>query len=206
MWGKTGINIFILISGYFMCTSKLTIKRYCKVFFEWLFYAVVMYVILAALGYDQLSVRRIAQVLLYPWVYGNGSGFFTASFLIFYLFIPFMNSFIHSIDRRQYRNFILLLLFVFTVLSTFFFNRQIFGEVSWFCVVYFIGGYLRLYPPCWSVSLKASARLLLISLVLAWLSIAAIIMLQIRFNITKGTYYFVVDADDNPADQQFIRS
>ena len=24
MWGKTGINIFILISGYFMCTSSLT--------------------------------------------------------------------------------------------------------------------------------------------------------------------------------------
>ena len=30
MWGKTGINIFIMISGYFMCRSKLTIKRYCK--------------------------------------------------------------------------------------------------------------------------------------------------------------------------------
>ena len=36
-WGKTAINPFVMISGFFMCTSSLTPKRFCKIFFEWLF-------------------------------------------------------------------------------------------------------------------------------------------------------------------------
>ena len=45
MWGKTGINVFILISGYFMCTSSLTIRRYCKILLEWALYHFVIYFI-----------------------------------------------------------------------------------------------------------------------------------------------------------------
>lgn len=26
-WGKTAINVFVLITGYFMCTSKITAKN-----------------------------------------------------------------------------------------------------------------------------------------------------------------------------------
>lgn len=62
MWGKTGINVFILISGYFMCTSRLTVKRYCRVFFEWLFYVTVLYVILLAIGYETLSAKRLSLI------------------------------------------------------------------------------------------------------------------------------------------------
>lgn len=28
MWGKTGINCFVLITGYFMCQSKITIENF----------------------------------------------------------------------------------------------------------------------------------------------------------------------------------
>lgn len=45
MWGKTGINIFVLISGYFMCRSNLTVQRYLKVFLEAMFYRIVIFVI-----------------------------------------------------------------------------------------------------------------------------------------------------------------
>lgn len=27
-WGKVGINCFVLITGYFMCTSKITVKKF----------------------------------------------------------------------------------------------------------------------------------------------------------------------------------
>ena len=97
MWGKTGINIFILISGYFMCTSSLTIRRYCKIAFEWIFYNYVIFFIMLAAGYETLSPLRIFQLVFAPFTYANGSGCFTSSFLMFYLFIPFMNAFIRNI-------------------------------------------------------------------------------------------------------------
>ena len=46
MWGKTAINVFVLISGYFMCTSKLTWKRFLKIVMEVKFYHIVMFSIL----------------------------------------------------------------------------------------------------------------------------------------------------------------
>lgn len=36
--GKIAINIFILITGYFMCTSKITLNKFVKLLFEVEFY------------------------------------------------------------------------------------------------------------------------------------------------------------------------
>lgn len=37
-WGKTGINCFMLITGYFLCKSNITLKKYIKLISEVLFY------------------------------------------------------------------------------------------------------------------------------------------------------------------------
>jgi len=76
MWGKTGINIFIMISGYFMCRSKLTVKRYCKVLFEYLFYLFVIYFTLLFMGYEVFNVARINDLLFGVFKYANVSGNF----------------------------------------------------------------------------------------------------------------------------------
>ena len=85
MWGKTSINIFILISGFFMCKANLTIKRYCKVLLEYLFYHFGIYFIMLAAGYETIGLTRLFNLLFDIFRYANGSGRFTSSFLIFYL-------------------------------------------------------------------------------------------------------------------------
>ena len=59
MWGKTAINVFVLISGYFMCTSKLTWKRFLKIVMEVKFYHIVMFSILLVMGYEIFSFKRL---------------------------------------------------------------------------------------------------------------------------------------------------
>ena len=194
MWGKTGINVFILVSGFFMCTSSLTIRRYCKVLFEYFFYSIVIYLIMLLAGYETFGLNKLFDLLFGIFRYANGSGNFVYSFLIFYLFIPFINTFIRSITEAEYKKFILLLVFVFTILSTFFFNKDIFGEVFWFIAVYFIGAFIRLYPPVWADSFKASIRLLILSLALVYGSV--VFMIAIGAVFKKGSaYYFVYDAN-----------
>ncbi len=34
MWGKTGINCFVLITGYFMCRSEITLRKFLKLLLE----------------------------------------------------------------------------------------------------------------------------------------------------------------------------
>jgi len=41
-WGKTGINCFLMITGYFMCTSKITFRKFLKMMgqiylYRWVF-------------------------------------------------------------------------------------------------------------------------------------------------------------------------
>ena len=194
MWGKTAINVFILISGYFMCVSDLTIRKYCKILFEWVLYHFGIYLIMLIAGYETVGLGRIFDLLFGIFRYANLSGAFDCSFFIFYLFIPFMNKFIRSFTMAEFKKFVLFLLFVFTILSTFFFNKDIFGEVFWFIAVYFIGAYLRLYPPKWSESFKASRRMLILSLCIAY---ASVILMMIIGTITgKGSdMFFLYDAN-----------
>lgn len=196
MWGKTGIDIFILISGYFMCKSNMTIRRYCKVFFEIYFYQFVIYIIMLALGYETFGKMRIYHLLFDVFQFANASGYFECSFLIFYLFVPFMNKFINAVNRQEYRRFVLLLLFVFTGMSTFFRNVVIFGEVFWFMAVYFIGGYLRIYPPEWSKNLKQSVKLLIFSILFSCGFALLVIYKLSEYKFNNIQYaFFVSDAN-----------
>ena len=42
MWGKTGINCFVMITGYFMCKSQITIRKFLKLLFQIEFYNVCL--------------------------------------------------------------------------------------------------------------------------------------------------------------------
>ena len=33
-WGKTGINCFVLITGYFMCKSQITLRKFIKLILQ----------------------------------------------------------------------------------------------------------------------------------------------------------------------------
>ena len=50
MWGKTGINCFVLITGYFMCKSEISIKKFLKLVLEVIFYKVIIYIIFVFCG------------------------------------------------------------------------------------------------------------------------------------------------------------
>ena len=41
-WGKIGINCFVLITGYFMCRSSITLKKFAKLLCEVMFYKIII--------------------------------------------------------------------------------------------------------------------------------------------------------------------
>lgn len=55
--GKTGINCFVLITGYFMCTSNITKKKFIKLLGEVLFYNVAIWGVFLFSGYESFSVK-----------------------------------------------------------------------------------------------------------------------------------------------------
>lgn len=64
MWGKTGINCFVLITGYFMCKSSITIRKFLKLLLQIEFYKIIIYAIFVLSGYEQLTLKGIAKAFL----------------------------------------------------------------------------------------------------------------------------------------------
>lgn len=142
MWGKTGINCFVLITGYFMCKSKITIGKFLKLILEVFFYEVIIYIVFLATGIVDFGFKDCLKALIPLGNVGTG---FTTSFILFYLFIPFLNVLIQNISKKKHQFLIALCLFIYTVwyMSPF---EISYNYVSWFCILYFIASYIKLYP------------------------------------------------------------
>ncbi len=95
-WGKTGINCFVLITGYFMCKSSITVKKYLKLFCQIVFYNIVISIFLIIIGKQEPSVAMLKNMIPF---YGMGTAF-VPSYLAFYLFIPFINILIKAMDKK----------------------------------------------------------------------------------------------------------
>lgn len=58
-WGKVGINCFVLITGYFMCTGHATIRKFLKLYFQILFYRVIIWLVFFISGYEVINLSRV---------------------------------------------------------------------------------------------------------------------------------------------------
>lgn len=81
---------------------------------------------------------------IFSIIYEAGN-LYVGTFLIFYLCIPFLNLLIYAMDKKQYQTLLILAFTYFTVFSTFF-AHETFNFTGWLYVMYFMGGYIRLFP------------------------------------------------------------
>lgn len=166
--GKTGINCFLLITGYFMCKSNITVKKFLKLFLEIEFYNIIIYLIFILAGYTTFSFSELLATVL-P-IYGTGTGFL-GSYLVFYLFIPFLNILIRGMDEKTHLVLILLSLTVGSVLQTLLKAPIAFTYVGWFMVLYVIASYIRLYPKEIFNNKRIWGCATIVMLVLSWVSV-----------------------------------
>ena len=172
--GKIGIIAFVAISGYFMCQSQLTLKRYLKVLLVVLFYSVCGYLFICAVGYDQFSVKKLCNKVLYLEFFYGANESFTPAFLWMYLLVPFVNVFLKNATRRQCYLCLGVLFGLFTVCGTINPSR-VGGGYHWVaCLTYFyiIGAVIRMHPFKWMDNNRLCLFLLAASLLATFLSIA----------------------------------
>lgn len=185
LWGKGAINGFVMVTGYFMCTSRITLRRFLKLYLQVVFYWTVWTLAPVVFGQADFSLGQlIATWIMWPAKAG-ASGNFVRSFLLFYLLIPFWNLLVEKLGKDGLRNALGFLLTTYVGVGTVFNNEVLFNEVFWFGVLFLLAAYLRLYASGWSNNFALSRRLLVLSIAL---SIASVVLL----NVTRhGWTYFV---------------
>lgn len=149
MWGKTGINCFVLITGYFMCKSSITVRKFMKLLLEIEFYKICIYAVFVLSGYEEFSLTGLGKALLPVYYIADN---FTGCFLLFYLCIPFLSILVRNLDKRQHIMLIGLCLFIYTLFGTLPRTHVSMNYISWFCVLFVIASYIRIYGllPGWT--------------------------------------------------------
>ena len=142
-WGKTGINCFLMITGYYMCTSRITLRKFVKLMGQIYLYKFLLFPILLIAGYESLSTLRIVKLLMPTWGFEDN---FLGCFIGFWLTIPFLNILVLNMTKRQHECLLVLMLTMYTLLGSVPSFHVTFNYVTWFGIIYFIASYIRLYP------------------------------------------------------------
>lgn len=191
MWGKAAINAFVLVTGYFMCTSRLTWMKVFRLLFEIVSCWAISFIIVAALCGAGTLLDTI-PLLFIGVLHGVGGGF-TGSFIAFYLFIPILNLIIDRFDSAQLDRFLGLLLGLFVVTVTFFMSSA-FSEVGWYATLYLIAARIRLYPSRFTEDARLTSRFFLITVLISVSSVLVLGALGIRLGKPGIAYYFMIDS------------
>ncbi len=160
-FGELGVNLFMLISGYFMVNSKFKVKKLILLIAQVSFYNILTLAIACGLGEYQISGIVSLVKELFP-VTLNRFWFITA-YIIVYVLSPYLNTLAHALSKSAYQKFLLTVLVMWSIIPTalgvFFGSTEemlYYNRLIWIIIVYFVGGYIRLHPAKLTRSMKSS--------------------------------------------------
>ena len=141
MYGKIGLNVFILLTGYFSAAARFSYRRVLEIAAAMTAYywaIVLFYVIREGWRTDYLNLRNMV-----PVIWGN---WFVVIYIWFSLFIPFLNKLLRGLDKPAFLRLIVLLCLVRLVLPA---VGELFyiSNFEMFAALYCIGAYLCLHVP-----------------------------------------------------------
>jgi len=142
--GKLGVELFVLITGYFI-SDKIGggIRRAVKFWLQVTFYGFLTFVILYLEGYSLKMGLILKAVLPIPY----NTWWFATSYFCLLVLSRYINHLIHSMNRNQHLSIIAVLIVIETVLPTFMLSNMDSSPLSIFIMLYLIGAYIRIYSP-----------------------------------------------------------
>ncbi len=150
MFGELGVNLFILITGYFMVKGKFSLKKVICLILEVEFYYIFTMILASILGI--YSFNRIKDYILMFFPIILNQYWFITAYLLLYIFSPYLNKLISNLSKEDYKKFLVLGLLVWCIIPTIFgifYNSSEnvfqFSRLVWVIYIYFVGSYIRLY-------------------------------------------------------------
>ena len=189
--GKFGVNCFILITGYFMISSKFKIKKLVKIIFEVFTYSIVIFLVFCLIDKSNFSVKNLMQSL-FPIIFTKY--WFATTYVLLYIFSPYINMLVKTLDKKKHGILILTLVLIFSIIPTFatISGSPGFSNLAWFVTLYLIGGYIKLYPINAMKNVKKNALYTIIIFLLIVLSVIFIdILAKTKVSFASEETYFM---------------
>lgn len=145
MGGKIGVDVFVLISGYYLITNKdifFNINRIMKFLGQVFFYSVSLFVICGLTGLGDFTIKSFIKSL-FPITFSKW--WFASTYFVLYLLHPFINKLLNNIEKTLYQKLLILLVICWSIIPTFTGSLYQGNGLLWFITLYSMTGYIRLY-------------------------------------------------------------
>ncbi len=152
-FGELGVDLFILITGYFCSKSEFSVKKLIKLILEVNFY--YLFCVLLTFCFDfgfKVKVDTFKDCFLLFFNVITNKYWFITMYIIAYTLSPYINIIINNISKENYKKLIITLLVIWCIIPTIFgifYNSTesllYYNRLIWFMVMYLIGGYIRKY-------------------------------------------------------------
>lgn len=165
-WSKVAVDIFVIITGYFLVNQTFRWKKVLKLLSCTYFWGIIVLLLGFALG---LSIKTdYIYKSLFPLTPLN---WFARSYLLLYISIPLFNKIINSVSKARLGQIIIALTTIFytvpTLISTFISGGGYLTSYFTFGIMYMIGAYIRKYGDAKLDKISIYAGIVSIILILA---------------------------------------
>ncbi len=153
-WGMeslciVAVNVYMLISGYFLVESGFKPGRLVELLCQVLFYAILVPVVLVALGIISIDVFSLNHILETVLPVQMVHYWFITAYVIMYLLSPVLSVAAKGMKQEQLRSTIIALLLFFAVSKSILpFQLAVDNkgyDGLWFICVFLVAAYIRLY-------------------------------------------------------------
>ncbi len=147
------VNVYMLISGYFLVNSGFKVSRLVELLCQVLFYSILVEMVLLATGLVSAEVLAINRILELIFPLQMEHYWFITAYFIMYLFSPILSTAVHHMEQKQLRNTIITLLLFFALSKSVLPVQLVIDNKGydgiWFICVYLVAAYARLYGIRW---------------------------------------------------------
>lgn len=143
------VNIFALISGYFLIKSEFKLKRLLELVCEIVFYSLVSFLVCTCFGINTGNELNVYNTLFAVFPVHMNLYWFMTSYIVVYMLQPLFKAGAEHLTKKQYKTMLILLVVFESVFKTVLpvrLEADGFGyNIFWFIIVFLIGGYFRYY-------------------------------------------------------------
>lgn len=141
------VNIYIMLSGYFMVKSKFRLQKLVTLWMETVFYSLLLRIIFILAGIKPFSIASLVSCFV-PIL--TGRYWFLTIYVGMYLISPFLNTLINAMDKKQHGLLNVCLFGLMSLWSSI--HPSIAGMnsgggwgLAWFATLYITAAWFRLY-------------------------------------------------------------
>ena len=196
----TGVNVYVLLSGFFLSRGKVRPSRIISLICQVYFYTILVSLAMMLVGtYTINSGDSAYKLVQYLFPISSEHYWFVTAYVIMYVLAPVMNAAVENLTRKQMKTVIIGLLIWFTIVKSFvpvmFVTDHHGYDYGWFLVLYLIAAYIRKYNVVLFYNAKRSGAVFLVSVAL----IAVMSIGLYYVNLVRGglIYYAGVPFDYN---------